>query len=207
MQSQAWVFAQPRLPVRNGAHFDCAQDRFAQVAAREQRLERADGLVVPHVLVDGQWDAGFGAGGDNLPGLGVVHRQGLLGEDALNVAAVLDGLAHDGELQMRWNGDVGNFNRRVGKEFLIVAVDSRDVTQFGCGEGIFDGRAADSGDGIAGILVRDKMDVAHDEAGADRADAVVALGGARRLMPEIKGQAVTPLNFRASETATLAFSP
>ncbi len=50
----------PRHPVRDGSHVDGAEYGFAEPAALQHVLERAHRLVVAHVLVDGQGDAGRG---------------------------------------------------------------------------------------------------------------------------------------------------
>ena len=48
----------PVRPMRNSPHVDGRQDGLAQEPAAEQILEGADGLVVAHVLVDREGDAG-----------------------------------------------------------------------------------------------------------------------------------------------------
>ena len=84
-------------------------------------LQCAHRLVVAHVLVDGQDDAGRGAQIDAFPGLAIAHGQRLLGEDAADVAGVADGLADDGRLHVGRHGDVEHLDRRVGEQSARVA--------------------------------------------------------------------------------------
>ena len=51
----------PRHPMRDGPHFDGREDGVAQHPSTEKILHGSHRLVVAHVLVDGQRDAGAGA--------------------------------------------------------------------------------------------------------------------------------------------------
>ena len=73
---------QPRLPVRHCAHFDRAKHRRAQIAAIEQRLQRADGLIPPHILIDCERDAALFTDLHNSASLIVVVAKRLLGQNA-----------------------------------------------------------------------------------------------------------------------------
>jgi len=54
------------------------EDRFADDAAVEQGFGRAHGVVVTHVLVDGQRDAGGLTGMDGFNSFGIVQTKRLL---------------------------------------------------------------------------------------------------------------------------------
>ena len=89
----------PWHPVRDGAHFDRAEDRRTDPAALQDVLHAADRLIVTHVLIDAERDAGFLATLDHV--LRVLHRHGerLLREDAAQVF-LLRRLAKDVGLQV-----------------------------------------------------------------------------------------------------------
>ena len=82
----------PRHPVGDATHVDGGEYGIADGAVLEQRLGGAHGLVVAHVLVHGQDDAGGFARFHGLDGLGVIRSQRFLRENTLGRAARAGGL-------------------------------------------------------------------------------------------------------------------
>ena len=78
--------------MRDAAHVDGGEDWFANGADSQQGFAGSDGLVVAHVLVHGQHDAGLFTGFDCLDCLGVISAKRFLGEDALDDATIAGGL-------------------------------------------------------------------------------------------------------------------
>src|SRR5207248_9484221 len=107
------------------------QHRLAEPAAVEQVLQGPHRLVVAHVLVDGQLDAGGGAALDAVVGLADAQGQRLLGQDAAEVLALLRGGTQDGRLGVGRHGDVENLDLRVGEEVGDGGVDGRDAVAGG----------------------------------------------------------------------------
>ena len=95
----------PRHPVRDAAHVDGGEDWFANGAVGQQGFAGSDGLVVAHVLVHGQHDAGLFTGFDCLDCLGVISTERFLGEDTLHDATIAGGL-YDLELVVGRHGNV-----------------------------------------------------------------------------------------------------
>src|SRR5262249_9130039 len=104
-------------------------------AAAEDVLQGPDGLVVAHVVVDGQGDAGLGAAIDTLFGVAVAQGQGLLGEDGSDVP-VSGGFVNDGRLRVGRHGDVEHFDGRVGGQVGHGGVTAREVVLVGDGAGV-----------------------------------------------------------------------
>src|SRR5205085_8084344 len=91
-----------------------------------------------------------------------------------DVARLLDGGPDEAGLEARRHGDVHYLDVGVGEEVVGVDVDVRDAVQPGDFAGVL-GVARGDGDGVeAGLPVGDEVTVAHDEAGAEAADAEVA---------------------------------
>ena len=80
-QRQPSVALKPGLPVGNGAHLDGSEHRLAKVAAIKKCLQRANGLVPPHILIHCKCDPRIGTNLGDLPRLVVVVTKRLLGED------------------------------------------------------------------------------------------------------------------------------
>ena len=101
-------------------------------AALQDVLQRAHRLVVAHVLVDGQRDAGRGTRFDAVAGF--AHRQGerLLSQDAAEAAACRPRQPADqGGLRVGRHGDVEDFDVRVGEQVLDGVVNGRDAVPCG----------------------------------------------------------------------------
>ena len=76
----------PGHPVRNRPHLDRRQHRLAEQLAIEQRLARADRVVVSHILIDLQQHTFTFACVDNRPRLCRRHCQRLLSQNAFHPA-------------------------------------------------------------------------------------------------------------------------
>ena len=113
--------------MRNGPHLDRGKHRLAQPAAAENVLERPHRLIVAHVLIDGERDAGAGAQGDALAGFTHAQCQRLLRQDAANVVAVGDGPTNDMRLHVRRDGDIQDFDVGIGQELADRAMDARNL--------------------------------------------------------------------------------
>ena len=89
------------------------------------------------------------------------------------MAGVADGLADDGRLRVGRHGHVEDLDRLVGEQVGDGGVAAGNAVLLGDGAGA--GRVArGDGHGVeAGLAVGDEVAVAHDEAGADAADAEV----------------------------------
>ena len=102
-----------------------------------------------------------------------IMRQRFLGEDAADVVVVLAGRAEDGRLGVRRHGDVEHLDLGIGEQFVDGGVTARDAVLLRRPPGVR-WRPRGDGDRIEpGLAVGDQMAVAHDEAGADAADAKV----------------------------------
>ena len=100
------------LPVGPGVHHDLGHDRLSQIAAVEQRLQRAHRLVVAHVVVGPELDAGLVGGVHHLDGLLERERDRLLRQDPFHVRP-LDRLPDDLELLVGREGDVDDLDGRI----------------------------------------------------------------------------------------------
>src|SRR5262249_14069504 len=131
-------------------------------------------------------DAGAGAGFDALPRFGHRQRQRLLSEYAAKVLVGLHDLADQGRLQVGRHGDVQNFDGRIGEEGIDAIVDFGDLVLLGGGAGMLDIARGD-GYGIeTGLTVGNQVAIAHNEAGAEAADAKVL--AARQLRQILEGE-------------------
>ena len=160
----------PWHPVRDAAHVDGGQDRLADSAVSQERFAGTHRLVVAHVLVHGQHDAGLFAGLDGGDSLGVIRADRLLREDAFGRAACAGGL-DDFELVVRRHGEVEHLDRLVIEQLFDRVVNGWDVVLLGA-LGCVGLCAGGDGDRVeAGLSVGDQVAVVHDEAAANAADA------------------------------------
>ena len=113
----ARVFAQKRLPVRNGVHVDIRKHRPAQQTVLQQAFQGANGGIIAHVAVYAQLYAVFRAEAHDFLRFLKVHRQRLLAKDAANMR-LLHGVAHNFQLTVRRNGDIKNLHVLIQKQFL-----------------------------------------------------------------------------------------
>ena len=102
----------------NRAHLDRRKHRFAERALFQQRFGCAHGLVVAHVLVHGERDAGSFTSMYGFERFGVIHPERFLREDAF------DGLVRAGgfdqrELRIWRNGDVEDFDAWVVEQCVV----------------------------------------------------------------------------------------
>ena len=173
----------PRHPVRDGAHLDGGQHRFAEHPTLQQCLQRPNRLVIAHVLVDAERNARRFVGAHDRRRLPRVHGQRLLRQDSLQIwLPLLDDLQQDLRLLVRRHRHVDNFNLLVLKQLAPVVVDLLHAPRR---RDLLCPLPRSRGDGhapVAGVFIRQQMAIPHDEAGANRADAVVAL---RRLMGQV----------------------
>ena len=73
----------PWHPVRNCTHVDGGQDRFTQRSTLKQVVTCADGMVIPHVLIDAECDSRPLTELDNLQCFCVITPQRLLSKNPL----------------------------------------------------------------------------------------------------------------------------
>ena len=88
-------------------------------------------MVVAHVLVDGQRDARRAAQIDDLFGLSVVDAEWLLREDSSDVVGVPHRLANDVDLHIRRDGNIDNFDSRIGQQSTIIGMHRRNLVSAG----------------------------------------------------------------------------
>ncbi|AFC30664.1 hypothetical protein PM3016_3853 [Paenibacillus mucilaginosus 3016] len=112
----------------NRTHFDRGQDGFAKISPVEYGLERPHRLVIPHVRIDGDFDAGALTKLDDFMSVPGVHRQRLLAQNALDVVLLHSPPDHL-QLAVRWNGNIENLNPRITDQFLPCPVYYRDLPQ------------------------------------------------------------------------------
>ena len=92
--------------MRYGPHLDGREDRLSEESLAEEVRERADGLVVAHVLIHRQRHAGLPRAIDEPPRGGEVERERLLGEDATDLPPAREGRLEDLGLGVRRDGNV-----------------------------------------------------------------------------------------------------
>ena len=160
--------------MRPGVHHDLGDDRLAELARVEERLERPHRLVVAHVVVDAELDAGLVAEPHHLDRLVERERDRLLRQDPLDVRP-LDRLADDPELLVGGIGDVDDLDALVVEEVLPRVVHRPDAPLVGGRLGVRRCPRRDRDDVEAGLPIRHEVDVLHDEARTDAADSVVRL--------------------------------
>ena len=76
-------------------HFDRRQHWFAKLAPEEEGLERADRLVVAHILIHRQLYPSTVTEADNLLSITQCDCQRLLAQDALDVIGMRHRFFHD----------------------------------------------------------------------------------------------------------------
>ena len=171
----------PRHPVRDGPHVDGGQHRLAEPAALQHVLHGAHRLVVAHVLVDGQRDAGLRAQLD-------ARRCASATRHA--PAASGRGCRGCGRCARRPGGSRPAARRAArrcraprpsGRRAARRASHDTAAMPCCCGDGAgVLGIARGDGDRIeARLAIGDQVAIAHDEAGADAADAPVLARGKR----------------------------
>ena len=164
----------------NAAHVEGGEHGVAKSAVFEQCLGGAYGLIVAHVLVHSQDDAGGFAGFDSLDSLGVIGSQRFLRENAFSGTARASGLDNL-QLIVRRYGEVEYLNGFVIQQLIDGIVHRADAVALGAGGGI-GGRAAGDGSGIEACLaIGDEVAVAHDKPAADAADAPIFAFGEGRV--------------------------
>ena len=140
----------PRHPQWDAAHVDGGEDRFADGAVGQQGFAGSDGLVVAHVLVYGQHDAGLFAGFDCLDCLGVLSAEWFLREDTLDDATIA-GCLDDLELVVGRHGDVEHLDGFVVQQLIDGFVHGGDAVLFSTFGGVVSGAGGD-GDREASAL-------------------------------------------------------
>ena len=117
----------PRHPVRDGAHFDGGEDGLSECLLSEEFAAGCDGLVKPHVLIDGQDNSGGRAAAHDFAGLSEGGGEGFLSEDGFGEAVAAEDFEDDVGLAVGWNGDIEDLHIRVGSNLLDTVADGRDV--------------------------------------------------------------------------------
>ena len=119
----------------------------------------------------------------HLDGLGEREGDRLLGQDPLHVRP-LRRLADDLELLIGWVRDVDDLHFGVVEELLPRVVHLPDAVLLGRRPGVLRRPGGDRDGAETGLVVGRKVDVAHDEAGADAPDPVVGL--VREVRPGVE---------------------
>ena len=87
---------------------------------------------------------------------------------------------------MRRYRHIQHFDCGIGDQVAPIVIDAGDAAGLGYFARLFGTAGGDGGDVISGVPISDKLDIAHDKAGADDADGIVAIRRPRRLMVEIE---------------------
>ena len=101
----------------DATHDDGGQHGLSDGAVAQKRLGSTHRLIIAHVLVHGQDDAGFLADFDCLHRFSIITTKWLLREDALSCAAFTCGL-NDIKLIVGWYCNVEHFDRLVVEELI-----------------------------------------------------------------------------------------
>jgi len=176
----------PRHPVRNRPHVDAREDRRPQVAAFEHGLARADRLIEPHVLIDGQQDSSVLAHPHDPARLRVIHAERLLGEDAANVVRLLHRFGDNLQLNIGRHRDIDDRNARVAQQLPVVVIDAADVVSRGHGLRVRPVARRDCDRIESRLAIRNEMAVGHDETRADAADRGGIVFGERGEMSQVE---------------------
>ncbi len=161
----------PRHPVGDRSHVDTGENRIAKVTAIENTFTGADGLVVAHVLIDGESNVGSFAKIDDAFSLFVVHAEGLLRKDPADVVLAFDDLLNDLKLDIGGNGDVDNLDIGVIEKRFVGLVRGRNLVSFGNGLSILEGLGGDGNRIESSLAIGNEVAVGHDESGTNTADA------------------------------------
>ena len=172
-QRQPIVGGEKRLPVRNRAHFDRRQHRRAEIAAFKDLFEHAHRLVEAHVLVDGQYFAGGLRFGRERLRVGEIERERLLREDRFDMV-LSQRVTDQFRLLIGRKGDVEISTSRILDQRLRRLMDFGNSPPFGDLLSLRGSAGGDRDHREASLLVTGEMDVRHDEASADGADAEFA---------------------------------
>jgi hypothetical protein len=138
-------------------------------------------------VVDAELDARLVADAHHLDGLVERERDRLLRQDALHVRT-LRRLAHDLELLVGGVGDVHDLDALVVEKLLPAVVDGPDAVLLGRRPGVLRRPRRDRDRVEPRLAIGDEVDVAHDEARADAADAGAPVAGKRGLVPQVGGE-------------------
>ena len=160
----------PRHPVRNRPHVDRRENRLTQITTVKQRTARADRLVVAHILIHGQRDAGILTKPNDLDGFRVIHAERLLREDASQMPVSLNRFAYDFQLNVRRHGDVDDFDFGIVEEISIITVRLRKAVPIRDRFRVIKIPRGNRDRIETRLSIRDEVAVGHDEAGTDAAD-------------------------------------
>ena len=179
-----------------------AKTGVAQIAAIQQALAGPHRLVVTHVLVDGQRDAGLLAQPHHLDRFGVVHAQRLLRQHAADVIVVLDDLADHFQLHVGRHGHIDNLDAAVGQQRLIIVVGLQAVP-LGDLPGVVGRPRRDRHRVEAGLAIGHQVAIGHDEPRPDAADRRVLVTGQPGQIVQIERNAGVAHAFSVAPTSSL----
>ena len=159
--------------MRNGVHVDLCEHHAAEIAALENLLEHAHGLVVAHVLVHRQQFAGGVRRVAQRDGVRQRERQRLLGQDALDVR-LAQRVSNERRLLIRRKRDVEDLDRRILDQRRRALVHLWYAPALSHGRRVVLAAGGNRNHREPRVLVRGQVALGHDHARADTADGHIA---------------------------------
>ena len=170
--------------MRDTAHLDGREHGIANGSVFQKSFGRANRLVVAHVLINSERDAGVFAKLHCFQCFAIVHAERFLGEDALDGAA-RTGRFDQAELCVGRDSDVEHFNGSVVQELLVACVDFFDAVAVSHFLGVLAMTRGNCDWIEASFAVGDEVAIIHDEAAAEDPDAKILPPGQGRMNVQV----------------------